>query len=127
MDTEARCKAVGPWGRCVYPEGHTGSHGICTTGTTAPGAKVLCLSLREWLEKLVNHGGKYVRADDPTDCKLGMLDTETNTLFLLPLVCACDRTSWGMEFPDRLLKTQKDRDRLARMLTTGDHCLEFPE
>jgi len=91
------------------------------------GEMVVCETLREWLSKIIEHGGEYERADNPRTRHLGMRNRKTDVVYMLPL----NRMSiweWGMKHDPalgQLLKTPETRDRLAWMLTTGDHCLDL--
>ena len=88
--------------------------------------RVECASPRDWLRKIVSHGGKYVRDDDPFRKKLGMRDTTTGVTFLLARFRLSEHAKEVPQPIRNLLGTAEGRDKLAWVLTTGDHCLEFP-
>lgn len=92
-------------------------------------ARCVCDSMRDWLEFLVRSGGPFERCDDPRGRMVGMRKIEGGARIMLPLVKVQDRSSWGIELPrnfvDDYLKTQGARDRLARALSVGDHCLDL--
>jgi len=91
------------------------------------GEMVVCETLREWLSKIIEHGGEYERADNPRTRHLGMRDTKTDVVFLLSL-SRMSIWEWGMKHDPalgQLLRTPETRDTLARMLTTGDYCLDL--
>lgn len=91
-----------------------------------------CGNLRAWLESLV-HRHKlrrctYEVCDDPSKWLLGMMDARTGASYMLPVYKANDRKLWKIELPSnfvKMLKTPEGREKLAWVLSVGDHCLEF--
>lgn len=83
---------------------------------------------RDWLKAMVDYRGTYERCDEPRQRRLGMRDSHSRTVFSIPLVRVQDRPNWDWPIPDPILKlllTPTGRTKLARILTSGDHCLDF--
>ena len=75
-----------------------------------------------------NPGCQLERDDNPKQRYLGMKDPATNVEFHLGLTLAIDRTSWRITLPQsfvNLMKTPEQRDKLAWVMSVGDHCLDF--
>jgi len=91
-------------------------------------AECVCDSLRDWLEFLVKLGGTYEVCDDPRRMMFGMRKIDGGTRVMVRIARLGSSEKWNLtvprEFKD-LLRTSQGRDKLAWVLSVGDHCLEF--
>jgi len=91
-------------------------------------AECVCDSFRVWLEFLVKLGGTYEVCDDPRRMLFGMRKVEGGTRVMVRIARLGSSEEWNLTLPrgfKDLLRTSGGRDKLAWVLSVGDHCLEF--
>lgn len=95
------------------------------------GTESIFQTMGSWLRAMVDHqlehGADFVPCDDPYRRLLGIKDTETEKVFFVTLTGIKSCREWEHLLPPEHVRTLEGRRQLARMLSTGDHCLVFDE